>query len=441
MDFVQLNFSIPNHRFSPFTFQYEDEDDEDEAVVETEEDEDFSHFHDDEEFEGFDSEGGGGGGGGRRKQQEPLKDIKINTVPAHFTNNWENYYLEILMAAGIVVYFLNFFAGKTKNQKIANAWFNTHKALLESNFALVGDDGAKNVEDIETQLVKEAEHIFTLWCSGRICCDGMLAELKLLKRQDLVSVMSNIVKSGRHDQVQIKVDMEDMDAFVFCLANRKSAGRLAKEMTDINTFCPEKRGVDKYGIPAQFCLMSEIHEVAAAMIDSKMTAILNKYPDHVDSVHFSDQFTGQKPADDQQPTELPEGKKVLIFTYNIILKGKSSSVEGSSSSIDEAVENMKPLMLLVFYFIEKVRRYRLSREGKNKAEKNRSKVAEVFWKSVHAARAERAQEERERKKREMKERIMEIEDPEKQRKLEERENRKEKKRAQPKMKQLKVKAM
>jgi hypothetical protein len=27
----------------------------------------------------------------------------------------------------------------------------------------VGDDGAKNVEDIETQLQKESEHMFTLW--------------------------------------------------------------------------------------------------------------------------------------------------------------------------------------------------------------------------------------------------------------------------------------
>ena len=59
---------------------------------------------------------------------------------------------------------------------------------------------------------------------------------------------------------------------------------------------------------------------------------------------------------------------------------------------------MKPLMLLVLYFIDKVKRFRLSREAKNKAEKNRSKVAELFWKSIHAARAERAQEERERKR-------------------------------------------
>ena len=73
-------------------------------------------------------------------------------------------------------------------------------------------------------------------------------------------------------------------------------------------------------------------------------------------------------------------------------------------------------MLLVLYFIDKVKRFRLSREAKNKAEKNRSKVQDAFWKSIHAAKAEKAQEERERKRRELKERIREIEDPDRQRK-------------------------
>ncbi len=223
-----------------------------------------------------------------------------------------------------------------------------------------------------------------------------------------------------------------MDTFVFALANKKAAARLSKEMSDLATFCPEKRSAEKYGVPPQFCIMSEIAEVSSAMLDPKMIAILNKYPEAVESIHLSDQYTGPKPQDDQTLTELTEGKKVLIFTFNIIVKNEP---------LEDAMENMKHLMLLVFYLMDKVRRYRLSREAKNKAEKNRSKVTEAFWKSIHASRAERAQEERERKRREIKERIKEIEDPEKQRKLEERELRREKKKAQPKMKQLKVKAM
>ena len=422
---------------------------EEEAVVE-DVDSEFSHFADEEEFEGFhdgDHEDEfehmstkGRGAKEKASSPPPPKTIKIANIPAHLRNNWENYYLEMLMAAGIVVYFLNFFTGKAKNAKIASSWFACHKPLLESNFSLVGDDGAKNMEEIETALVKESENVFTLWCSGRVCCEGMLVELKLLKRQDLVSVISNIMKPA-HDQIKVKVHMnaEDMDTYVFCLAQKKAAVKLAKEMPDVKTFCPEKKPLaqEKYGLSANssFFVMSEIPEVTQAMMsDSKMLAMLNKYPEAIDSVHFSDQYVGAKLPDDQAPAELPEGKKMLIFTFNI------SGLKGNRS-IDESTEAMKPFMMLVFYFIEKVKRFRLSREAKHKAEKNRSKVAEAFWKSIHAAKAEKAAEERERKRRELKERIREIEDPDRQRKLEERELRRERKKNAPKMKQLKVKAM
>ena len=298
------------------------------------------------------------------------------------------------MIAGIVVYFINFFTGKSKNQRLANAWFTAHKTLLESNFALVGDDGSKDVDDIETHLQKESENIFTLWCSGRTCCEGMLVELRLLKRQDLVSVIGNAIKSGvQKDQVKIQVNMnaEDMDTFVFCLANKKTAARLAKEMADITTFCPERRAAipDKHGISSNtasnYSIMSEIPEVTVAMLDSKLSAVLSKYPDAIDSIHFSDQYTGLKPTDsDQTPTELPQGKKVLIFTFNLDTTTKGILPE-------DTAENIKPMMMLVFYFIEKIKRFHLSREGKNKADKNRSKVSEAFWKSIHAAKAEKAQ--------------------------------------------------
>jgi len=161
--------------------------------------------------------------------------------------------------------------------------------------------------------------------------------------------------------------------------------------------------------------------------------MFKKFPDAIDTIHFSDQFTGPKPGEDQQPLELPQGKKVLIFVFNI--------QHGKTKTLEEAIEDTKPMMQLVFYCLDKVRRYKLSREAKAKADKNRTKVAENHWKSIHAVKAEKAAEEREKKKREIKERIREIDDPDKQRKMEERENRREKKKAQPKMKQLKIKAM
>merc|ERR1712049_473 len=86
------------------------------------------------------------------------------------------------------------------------------------------------------------------------------------------------------------------DTFVFCLAHKKSAGKMVKEMQDLMTYCPEKRPVqEKFGLPDTYFVMSEIPEVSMAMLsDSKLLAMLNKYPDAIDSIHFSDQYSGPK---------------------------------------------------------------------------------------------------------------------------------------------------
>ena len=161
----------------------------------------------------------------------------------------------------------------------------------------------------------------------------MLVELKLLKRQDLVNIVlisSNLYQSNKissiiaqvgvisnfmkpaHDQIQVRVDMspEDMDSFIFCIASKKSSLRLSKEMADLATYCPERRPADKFDLPANYFIMSEVAEVASAMLDAKIVSMFRKFPDVIDTIHFSDQFTGPKPTDDQQPLELPQGKQV-----------------------------------------------------------------------------------------------------------------------------------
>lgn len=46
--------------------------------------------------------------------------------------------MEILMVTGLLAYIMNYIIGKNKNSRLAQAWFNSHRELLESNFALVG---------------------------------------------------------------------------------------------------------------------------------------------------------------------------------------------------------------------------------------------------------------------------------------------------------------
>lgn len=158
------------------------------------------------------------------------------------------------------------------------------------------------------------------------------------------------------DQVHVKITMnkEDMDSFVFCVATKKTAAHLSKDMADLSVYCPERKPGEKHNIPPNFNVMSEIAEATSAMLDSKMTAMLNKYGDLIDYIHFSDQYTGAKQPEDTTAVKMPDNQKMLMFGFNMPLK---------RMALEEAVEQLKPLMVMVFYCVEKVKRYRLTKEG------------------------------------------------------------------------------
>lgn len=141
--------------------------------------------------------------------------------------------MEMIAVAGLLVYFTNYFLGRNKNSKIASLWLQTHRQLLEDNFAAIGDDTQKEREGPDG-FIKESESVYTLWCSGRSCCEGMLVELKLIRRQDLVAVISDLMKPSQ-DQMHIKIELSSdiMDPFVFCVASKRTASKLFKEMYDL----------------------------------------------------------------------------------------------------------------------------------------------------------------------------------------------------------------
>uniref|UniRef100_A0A3P9M6C1 PAT complex subunit CCDC47 n=1 Tax=Oryzias latipes TaxID=8090 RepID=A0A3P9M6C1_ORYLA len=429
--------SAPPPRVS--SAQPEEDEDEDEATVELEDGQDgFEDSdtqdqdgkYDQDEFEGF---------GDSEKPGPSMKDpLIIHTVPAHLQNSWESYYMEILMVTGLLAYIMNYIIGKNKNSRLAQAWFNSHKELLESNFALVGDDGTSKEAVSTGKLNQENEHIYNLWCSGRVCCEGMLIQLKFLKRQDLLNVLARMMRPAC-DQVQVKVTLndEDMDTFVFAVGTKKAMARMQKDMQDLSEFCGDKpKSGAKYGLPDSLAILSEMGEVTDGVMDNKMVHYITTQAEKIESIHFSDQFSGPKVMQEEgQPLKLPETKKTLLFTFN---------VPGMGNTSPKDMDSLLPLMNMVIYSIDKVKKLRLNREGKQKADRNRARVEENFLKQTHAQRQEAAQTRREEKKRAEKERIMNEEDPERQRRLEEAAQRREQKKMekkQMKMKQIKVKAM
>ncbi|EJW71322.1 hypothetical protein WUBG_17773, partial [Wuchereria bancrofti] len=128
---------------------------------------------------------------------------------------------------------LNYIFGRTKNRNIANKWFMDATSLLEEQFTLVGDDGTS--EDLrEGHMHKETDSVYTIWCSGRVGCQGMLITLKLVKRQDLIHVVMNLIRP-KEDKVIIRIDVDnnEMDSFVFAIGQRKSVTKASKEKMDL----------------------------------------------------------------------------------------------------------------------------------------------------------------------------------------------------------------
>ncbi|TPP56451.1 Coiled-coil domain-containing protein 47 [Fasciola gigantica] len=83
-----------------------------------------------------------------------------------------------------MIYFTNYLFGRAKNTQLATSWFTSVKPVLTANFAMVGDDGL--AEPGTGTMLKESEHLYSLWCSGRVHCEAMLVELRLLRRQCLL---------------------------------------------------------------------------------------------------------------------------------------------------------------------------------------------------------------------------------------------------------------
>lgn len=54
-------------------------------------------------------------------------------------------------------------------------------SIRQTSVSLVsaGDDGTSKEAVSTGKLNQENEHIYNLWCSGRVCCEGMLIQLKV----------------------------------------------------------------------------------------------------------------------------------------------------------------------------------------------------------------------------------------------------------------------
>lgn len=151
----------------------------------------------------------------------------------------------------------------------------------------------------------------------------------------------------------------------------------------------ERKNVEKFGLPSNYSLFFEIAETVPAIIDSTTQSFIKKYEKYIEYFHFSDQYAGAKPQE-----------YVIFNDFNMMFREASTRLPDTSPTLicsfylhgNEEKESVYPILInFIFFILDRLHRYRLSREGKTKADKKRQSIEENFLKTTHLERQEAAQ--------------------------------------------------
>lgn len=149
----------------------------------------------------------------------------------------DSWLLEGLAVAFLLTFLVNMLIGRRRNERLALAWTAELVApdgVLDRNFALLGpgDTAAGEV------LLKDSMHCFKLWASGRRFCQGMLATLQLVRRQDMLAY-TVMALQGQKDVLELEVRMNEgaLPPLVLAIGQPSVVRNMALDSEDIKTFC------------------------------------------------------------------------------------------------------------------------------------------------------------------------------------------------------------
>lgn len=373
-----------------------------------------------------------------QEQQKP--DLKLVNAPLPKIYRLESYFIEAAFILVCLLYALNYMVGSNANKNLAFHWYEQSRDTLKQQFSLVGgspqlSEGPQKKDNEELMaivgkkqkgLIKSTDSVFYLWNSGRLGMDGLLVEICLLKRQDLFSMALNLLKVDK-DTIYFRflLNNEGYENFVFCLANKTQAPKLARDLIDINSFCPKRKPLSQYGIDIpRLVVMSELNDVATFVFDSKTASFISKYSKSINFMHITDQYSTVR-EEVSTAQKLANPKRMATFSFDIPAKS----------------EDRLEILLFSLALLDRLRKFKLARDSKQKSEKYRQRITDMLQKTAFSQRQEAAQAKKEELRRLEKERIYNEDDPEKQKRWEKKEAKRELKKNKMRVKQLKVKSL
>ena len=231
----------------------------------------------------------------------PNNNIQNNNINNNITNNKEDemiemnkykyyflkYFYEIIMFTFIILFIINVFIGKRKNYNISKLWLNSNLDFFTNNYAHIGADREFNTK-ISEPLIYDSYNNYKFFASGRVYINWMLVDINLKKRQDLVTILSNIFIFSEKDKITYEATISPSNELpcIFCICKKKEAKNLKKSFKEIDSFT-----IATYPsfLDENLVLLCENNEMMETMFKNKQFYnAFQKVESNIDTVFFTD---------------------------------------------------------------------------------------------------------------------------------------------------------
>lgn len=301
----------------------------------------------------------------------------------------KHFFVEITFLCLLAMCIWNYVYGKISNRMIAIRWISTHKQVFSDQFALIS--AASNEEPNPDELLSQKSFTeYKFFASGRKNCTALLAEITLLKRNDIFWRIIDALAYPYHDKVTLKIPLEESAnahpfLFFICRKGRQIAFREENEY--FLEFTSQHR---VEGLSSDLVAFTETSEIFDKLISAENLKLINDLSDYVELIAVTD-----------LNNEAIEGiagisSRVLTCTFRL----PSPSIMGS----------ILPLSELSLRLVDVVASLRLSTSGKNKVDRNRKAIADRAAKAQAELKQQLEREEIEKKKLEKLEKEKEVYD-------------------------------
>lgn len=201
------------------------------------------------------------------------------------------YFYEICMISLLVIYIINAIMGVKINRKLAESWLEKNKKFFEDNYAHLG--GEKEYNPNQITLIKDSYNDYRFFASGRVYLSWLLVDINLKRRQDLISILSEIFLFNERDKIMYEVSLtptEDIPC-IFAICKKKDIKANKKNYRELEEFTEMS---NPYFMDKNYVLLTEDEDTTNKIFNNK--ELMNQYKNiekFIDLIFFTDRRTAK----------------------------------------------------------------------------------------------------------------------------------------------------